>query len=580
MKISIPKILTPKISILLLGLLALPLLAAPAVKTAADAVTIGDPSHPGALPQALQNAYSSGAKKIVIKPGTYFLPNLGHTAFPLNGWTNVTISAYGVTLILTDLKWTHDAFDFNHCIHVTLAGAVISQNQITSYQGRVTAVGKDDAGKAYCDWKPDAGYPVPPAQAKGFLGGDVNVVDAHTRLLKVGCGDFYGVSYQALPGGTFRAQMGGSFGVGDWLVGRYGDAPFKVYLNDSRDCTIKDVTLVRNGFAPLRDDGGGGNHYTHVVWALGPPPAGGTEKPLVTNSADGMHMIGSYPGPDIENCVFQGIFLDDCIAIHGSFQTINAVSGKVLTLKGGIGALKVGEPVRISDTKGFFGGASVVSLKDNGDKTTTVTLDKDLGVPVGAKLSNPLADGAGYKIIGCHLGNTRSRGILAKGDNGQIENNVIEGCGQAAISLGPEYYWGEADYVQNITVEGNIIRENGKCAYGGGAVLVHGDGAMGNRNITIAHNRFVSNYQGDIDIQWTDGVTLSANTMTGPPMWPPKVAPKPVIALANCRAVTLAGNVVYHSSVYQSPLVAAGDTVTDLHGNNPSGIQAAEGNTK
>ena len=281
-------------------------------------------------------------------------------------------------------------------------------------------------------------------------------------LLKLGCGDFYGISYQVLPSGTFRAQMKGRFGIGDWLVGRYGDAPFKVYLNDSRSCTIKDVTLVRNGFAPLREDGGGGNHYTHVVWALGPPPVGATEKPLVTNAADGMHMIGSYPGPDIENCVFQGVFLDDCIAIHGSFQTIRSVFGRALTLAGGIGTLRIGQAVRISDTKGFFGEAMVVSLKDNGGNTATVVLDKDLGVPAGAKLSNPRADGAGYKIIGCHLGNTRARGILAKADSGLIENNVIEGCGQAAISLGPEYYWGEADYVRNVTVEGNTIRENGK----------------------------------------------------------------------------------------------------------------------
>ena len=429
-----------------------PIHAAPAPPT----VTLGDPKNPGALAPALQAAYQKGVRRFIIKPGLYLLPNVGHSAFALDGWQDATIGAYGVTLLLTDLAWNHNGFDFHNCRHVTLAGPILSQNAVISYQGRVLAVGKDDKGNATCDFRPDKGYPVPPADPKGFLGGDVNIVDAHTRLLKVGNGDFYGVPGEALGDGTFRVhfhQAKLNFSVGDFLVGRYGNAPFKVYLGDSRDCTLKDVTLMRNGFAPIREDGGGGNHYLHCVWALGPRPNGATEEPLVTNAADGMHMIGSFPGPDIENCVFQGVFLDDCIAIHGGFTTIKAVTGAALTLDND-GGLVVGQSARISDQQGFFGEATVTALKDNGDKTWTATLDKDLGVPVGAKLNNPRKDGAGYKIIGCRLGNTRSRGILVKADDGLIQANTIEGCGQAAISLGPEYYWGEANYVKHVSILG------------------------------------------------------------------------------------------------------------------------------
>ena len=262
----------------------------------AAAVTVGDPHAPSALAQAVQDAYTGGARHITIRPGTYFLPNVGHTAFALDRWKDATLRAYGVTLIITDVTFGHSVFSLNGCQNVTLEGPTLSQSQVTSYQGRVVAVGKDAAGKPFCDWRPDAGYPVPPATEKsGFLGGDVNVVDARTRLLKVGVGDNYGVPYQAMGDGTFRAQMGGRFGVGDWLVGRYGNAPFKVYLGDCRDCTIKDVTLMRNGFAPLREDNGGGNRYLHCVWALGPRPARAAEDSLVTNAADGMHMVGSHP---------------------------------------------------------------------------------------------------------------------------------------------------------------------------------------------------------------------------------------------------------------------------------------------
>ncbi len=543
---------------------------------AAALVTVGDPKQPGQLAQAVQDAYTHGARRIVIRPGTYFLPDVGHSAITLDGWRDATVSGYGATLILTDLTWMHNAVDMKNCVGVTLAGLTLSQSKITSYQGRVVAVGKDEDGKDYCDWKPDAGYPIPPEHDKGFLGGDVNVVDAKTRLFKVGAGDFYGISYQALAGGLFRAQMkNGARGgvVGDWLVGRYGDAPFKVYLSSCHDCTVKDVSLVRNGFAPLREENGGGNRYLHVVWALGPPPAGGSEAPLVTNSADGMHMTGAYPGPDIERCVFQGLFLDDCIAIHGYLQTVTAVNGPALTLKGGVRALKVGAPVRLSNTKGFFGEASAASVKDNGDGTTSLVLDKDLGVPLDAKLSNPLADGAGYKIIGCHLGNTRSRGVLAKADNGLIENNMIEGCGQAAISLGPEYDWGEADYVRNVVISQNVIRGNGRCSYGGGAVLVHGDGAAGNRDIVIQDNRFFANYQGDIDVQWAEGLIVAGNVITGATTWPSAIPLQSPISLANCRAVVLRANVIRNPGAYRPALVSLGVNVTTLQGNDPAGIR-------
>ena len=564
----------------LLPLLALAaLLTGPSpVRAAAPApVTVGDPKDPGALAQAVQDAYKSGARRIVIRPGIYTLPDVGHTAFALDGWKDAVLSAYGVTLIITDVKQGHDVFTLDHCTNVTLQGPILSQSSITSYQGRVVAMGSDDKGKAYCDWRPDTGYPVPPdTEPKGFLGGDVNVVDAKTRRLKLGVGDFYGAPMEALGGGTFRVhfrEAKENFGVGDWLIGRYGDAPFKVRLAGSRDCTIKDVSMMRNGFANVREEDGGGNHILHCIWALGPRPTGATEDPLVTNAADGLHSTGANPGPDIENCVFQGILLDDCIAIHGSFTTIKAVAGAALTL-GGCGGLKVGQSARISNEKGFFGEATVTALKDNGDKTWTITLNQDLAVPPGAKVSNPLRDGAGYKIIGCQLGNTRSRGLLLKSDKGLVKDNVIVGCGMSAISIGPEYYWGEADYVHNVTVAGNTLRENGRAGYGGAAIFVHGDGAMGNRNIVIKNNKMFSNYQGDIDVAWTNGVTLSGNVITGAPVWPAMIGTQSVVRLSDSRAVTLSGNVVVHTEVYKPGLVSTGANVSDVQHNDPTGIRA------
>ncbi len=557
-----------------LTLLMRPLLgmAAPAAT-----VTVGDPKNPAGLDEAIQNAYNGGSRKIKITPSVYLLPKRGQHNIALDGWQDATLTANGVTLISQENEWGRNVIDLHHCTHVTVTGPTLSQTGLTFYQGRVVAVGKDEAGKPYCDWKPDAGYPVPSAaDTAKFLGGDANVVDAKTRHLKLGCGDFYGVKAEALPNGTFRAQMGGNFGVGDWLVGRYGGAGFKIHLDSSRDCTIQNVTMMRNGFADVREEGGGGggNRLLHCRWALGPRPAGATEDPLVTNAADGFHSTSANPGPDVEDCSFEGVFLDDCIAVHGYFLTIKSAAGNALTLDGGTGDLKVGQPARISGDKGFFAEATVTALKDNGDKTSTVMLDKALDIPASAKVSNPLADGQGCKVIGCHLGDTRSRGILLKGDNDIVRGNTFENCGMSAVSLGPEYYWGESDYVNHALIENNIFRGNGKAGYGGGTILVHGDGAVGNRAIVIKNNIFVSNYLGDMEISWADGVTISNNVITGASPWPTVMKPTSPIILSNSRNVTLSGNIVKNASSYKPVLVDVGKEVTGLTNNDASGIQA------
>ena len=237
--------------------------------------------------------------------------------------------------------------------------------------------------------------------------------------------------------------------------------------------------------------------------------------------------------------------------------------------------LKVGEPARISDDKGFFGEAIVTDIKNNADKTATVTLDRDLGVPAAAKCSNPRSAGAGFRILRCHLGNTRSRAILVKADNGLIADNTIEYSGMSSVSIGPEYYWNEADYAQNVMVKNNLMRENGRAGYGGGAVLIHGDGAMGNKNITVKNNRFQSNYQGDIDAQWTQNLTVSGNVITGATVWPSAVMPpqSPVL-LSNCRAVTLRDNLVKNSAVYKPALISPGANSSEVTGNDSSGVRA------
>jgi hypothetical protein len=73
------------------------------------------------------------------------------------------------------------------------------------------------------------------------------------------------------------------------------------------------------------------------------------------------------------------------------------------------------------------------------DGRLELPLDRPSGAPAESKASNPRCNGAGFKILNCTLGNTRSRGILVKADHGLIEGNTISGYGMSAMGIEREF---------------------------------------------------------------------------------------------------------------------------------------------
>ncbi len=517
-------------------------------------VHVGDPHHPGALSVAVQKAYAAGAHEIVINPGVYHLPATGHPTFHLKHWQNICISAKQVELIMR-VAHAGVCFDLDHCRNVILDGPTISQTRVTFYQGRIIQI-TPASGGYNLDWKPDAGYPEPKISDKHFPTG-FDVVNGRTRHLRVGSPDIGTAIHSAEAHGVFRLffrMKRPKFKVGDWLVARWGNPRNKILLDHSHNCTIQHVTLMRNGFAPIFEAGGGGNHLLYCHWVLGPKPAGATESPVVTNQADGFHSVGANPGTDIEHCVFKGVFLDDCIAIHGEFQTVLRATGNTIRVKDNRNSgLTAGQPIQISNKEGFFATGLVLAVQKNSDQTSTVILNHNLSVPVGSYVTNPDRCGQGYRVIDCLLGDTRSRGMLLKGSNGLVIGNTVRGCGMAGISIGPEFWWHEAGYCHNVIVEDNHLIRDGKGGHGGyfSAVYVHGDGAVGNSDIVIRHNTFVSNFAGDIFMQWTGSGQVADNTFTGPPLLSATGDRRPAaIAVRNCGPIQLGHNTITNPTAY------------------------------
>lgn len=551
----------PCLGVILSAAIFVPLIGPPPAPAAAVvSSTVGDPANAASLARQIKELYIAGARRIVVRPGVYQLPADQHAGIVLDHWQDAALIGDNVTLVNTADRGK--VLQLRHCSRTTVRGFTLTQTWMSAYQGRITAVGQDQRG-AWCNWTPSAGYPVPPANLPTLW---LNVIDGKSHHFKMGVYDFYDAPLKSLGKGAFRSHLGGPpvrFEIGDWVVARFGDPPQKVLLDDSRDCTIQGVTLMRNGFAPIFETGGGGNRILDCRWTAGPRPPAATDDPLVTNAADGIHSVAANPGPDIEGCVFEAIFLDDCIAIHGEYQNIRSAEGKTLVVKNGYAKLTVGEPARITDNHGFFAESKVLALKDNADDTLTVTLAESFNVPLPAKISNPLHAGAGYKIIGCRLGDTRSRGILAKGDNGLIRDNEIDHCGMSAISIGPEYDAGESDYCHNVLIEKNLCQDNGRMGEQA-AIWIHGDGVSENRIIAIPDNRLVANNAGDIRIEWAQKVQLLDNSFTSPSSWLPGHGPRFPIALEHSAGIDLAGSLLAPGSIYAQPLVRVGDGVSDV----------------
>ena len=502
------------------------------IKAVATSNRVGDPNWPGLLEYQIQSAYNAGYSSVTVNSGTYTMPDKGGANFSISSYSNFTIDATGALFIVG----AQDAFDFINCTNVTLKGATIRPRTYPFTQGLVVAKGLTSGTIPYADWRISDGYPT---SFQWWF----NAVSGSTRVISVETGDLYYDQSNAtyLGNNTWRLSFPGStqlgFQVNDWLVARSTQKQgFAVYLNGCQNCTLQSMTSQSGAFATFRENSGGGNQMLACRIQPSPTaPAGGTETPVVACAADGVHTTWTYPGMHLENCVFEGVFLDDNIAIHGSFQTVLSVLSDTDVVFDGAGAFAVGDPVRFSNPGGFFAQANCTAIQNLGGGQYGVSLDQALAVPVGSKASNPKYNGSGFQIINCQLGGTRSRAIITKADNGLISGCTIANAG-TAMQIGPEYYWNESDYSWNVTITQNAI------THCGSGIVVVADGALGNEAITITNNTIGPMVNGsEIDIEGCIGAEVSGNTFTAP-------GPQPALWFHDCTSAVLSGTLVPYVS--------------------------------
>lgn len=563
------------------------------------------PDDPASLQVALAAAVETGARRLVIPPGTWRIP-AGKPRTPhlvLEKAVDLEVDGSGATLVFEGRD--QPGLAVRGCVRTVVRGLRLERATPTCSQGVIERFEEDGR---FIVVRIDQGYPQDVDDRARF---DTFWTNAFTPDRARWLGHYRGVTpteVQSLEPGLVRVRMNDLPGhlpvpaaVGTPLAWR-GKVFDDVEVRDSSDCTIDGVTVAGGAGMCFHERGGGGNRYLGCSVVRAARPAGATQDPLLSSCADGFHSSGATRGPRIERCSFTAVD-DDAIAIHGSYAMAMEARGEVLVAwrfrwEENATYGKPGDTLRFYDQRGALGGEAVVksvrrlegyvpaampdrSFRVFQDTKDAVFLEYVCDRPVVASLnwlvSNPGCAGPGYVVKDCVIRDCYARGILPKGDGGVIEGNLIERTARSAIELIPElYHWSENDYSTRVQIRGNTIRNVGLNRQRGdlrhpGAITAFAfrAGAYvpapgGHRGIEISGNTIEDVDGPNILITSAQGVRISGNRFVRPMAHPSVFGQDKGIdtaALVWCSesaGVTADGNVVVDPGGGMQRATAAG----------------------
>jgi len=387
------------------------------------------------------------------------------------------------------------------CQNVAVRGVTLDWDPLPFTQGRIV---KFDPDARAIRLEVDPGFSDDPALfSQGCM---ALLYDPQTRLLKRKAWELTGLSLArdgdrmiTVKCKTSRQLKASGAAVGDLVALRATGGDMGIRLVDCSQVTLDQVTLFTAPGMAIQEAGGEGKNTYHAVTVTRGPARGNTER-LLSSSADAIHSSGVRTGPTIRHCrlEYQG---DDGIAIHGAYSLVVASRDRTTLLVSPKYEMpfRPGDRIRLYDGKAFSlkNQVSVVAVtrapKPTEDQLQTigplwktyhsvasarkyyeVKVDVPLAVAPGDLVISPDRQGNHFLVQDCRLGHNRARGILVKASSGVIERNRIEDVGTCGIALGPEFaYWLEGDYVSDVVVRNNELREVGV-----GAAIVRHDRAV------------------------------------------------------------------------------------------------------
>jgi hypothetical protein len=562
----------------------------------ADGPTAAERSTAAWMQGLINQAIESGAKSVTIPPGTYRVaaPTPGHEVLNVLNAHGLTIDATGVNLQVTEPEW---GLYVRWSNNVTVKGLSIDYDPLPFTQGRIFGKALDNSSYYV---QVDAGYDVVTGSTRAIFY-DANGAIKPNTVAESGTITALGGRLVRVDGKAFQ----GDVNIGDLVsLTRSTTTLHAVEIEGTTGSTFQNLTVQSSPNYGIFETSSGGNTYQHVQVVPGPKPAGATRDRLLSSAADGFHSFNASIGPKIiaSNFADGG---DDAIAINGMYALVGAASGNklIVSAANSLGlSFQVGDKVRgYNRATGAVSDATVTAILStsslnfapivnqflpqhfSGTFTNgfALTLDKPMTIGTGDVLASPDRSGSGYQVLNTTIENNRARGIIAKGSNGLIQGNTIDGSTVAGIVVAAEPWpWQEGDFSHNVSIVDNTVMNTGSSLTNSwetesGAISVTGSyGWTGQNhgNINISGN-VVQNAPGaNLVVNLAQGVTINSNEFINPLSRPTTggsqvgIDPTSVISLDRASNVSFGGNTVLNPGSYGNGLIRSTAHSTNLSG--------------
>jgi len=485
-----------------------------------------------AIRSAITAAAQSGTPStVLLEPRRYRVSaeNNGQYCFGIKGARGLALMGVAGLTELISSSPRAGMIDFQSCSDVRLGGITIDYDPVPFVQGTITAV---DTERGAFELKVDEGYPEPHPELMEHKWGIV--MDRRARCFKPGTPSVVAIRvFTALGDRRWRLESDNPgavkmMAVGDAFAMRGGAEGHAVTLSKCDGGSVEDVTIYAApslcmAFVQCEGD--------LAVRRVTVRPRPGTTR-LLSGNADGIHCQMARKGPLVEDCHFEGM-TDDGMNTYDRVRMVTEVISPTELRVHQTFDMRPGDRIQVMDpvTGSVRGEANVLSVEDK-----HITFDKPIeGVRTSKNLLKGIismtdhldADvvfnlstcGAGYIVRNNYFGNFRGRGLILKGVDGLIENNIFEKTSGPGIVVANEPSWPEGPVPRDVVIRGNQLRGVGTDAHsrGYGAIVVTGNKVDGFspypvvKNIRIEDNAIIDPPAQGIYIRACDGATLAGN---------------------------------------------------------------------
>ncbi|MGJ8731976.1 MAG: right-handed parallel beta-helix repeat-containing protein [Cellulophaga sp.] len=277
---------------------------------------------------------------------------------------------------------------------------------------------------------------------------------------------------------------------------------------------------------------------------------------MVSTSADATHFVGCRGKVVLKNCILTNQ-LDDATNVHGTYQIIQDIKDEY-TLGIRMGHFQQQGFVigRTNDKFGFlrlsnsffpFANNSIRSIKNINSRYQIITFNEKL--PADLKVGDLIENLDAYPeltVENCTIKNNRARGLLISTPRKTVIKNNFFSTEMEAILIPVESgHWYESGSASDLLITGNTFQDCQHSGFNRGVIRFDTDDDNENiafKNITIENNTFNQFDNLILQVKNTDGLLFKENTITNSGTFPQLHTSNPAIKIEHSKNVQFKKN--------------------------------------